>query len=177
MGLILSQQPILGSVRLYSVDRHSFLYCCDCYCVLLPQSLTERLTRFHKGLSCVQRKQVVLCYTALTKDKNDLITRHEQIIQLLQPDYSLPLPFLPTYSGFACAFNNCRFLSQSYKLLRVHLNNTHVLSGAACAPYMQPVSLQSWCSRNRKCAKYWIVEDEKGIGQLEKEDLHSTHDL
>lgn len=157
--------PPPGPVQLHFYNGHSFLYCHDCHCVTVPSGLADHMLRLHKPLPSALRRRVVRYYTTTTLSSEDLITQHEQMAQLLPPDYSLPLSFLPTKGGFACGYDGCRFLSRSYKRLRVHLNEAHFVLGAACAPYIQRVSLQSWYSGNHKYASYWIVTANNKEGE------------
>lgn len=149
MGLL----PPPGPIQVHSYGGRSFLYCHNCHCVTIPSGLADDMERLHKPMLSTLRRQVVKYYTSqTTPSSKDLITQHEQMTQLLPPNHSRPLPFLPIKDGFACGYGGCSFLSQSYKRLRVHLNEEHMVLGAACAPYIQCVSLQSWYFGNHKYA-------------------------
>jgi hypothetical protein len=143
-----------GPVRLQSYNGYSFLYCYDCHCATIPSGLAEHILRLYKHLSSAERRRVIKYYTTTTLSSKNLITQYKQMAQLLPPDYSRPLPFLPTKNGFACGYSGCGFRSQNYKRLRVHLNKEHKVFGMACTPYIQYVSLQSWYSSNYKYNGY-----------------------
>lgn len=157
MGLL----PPPGPIQVHSYGGRSFLYCHDCHCVTIPSGLADHMQRLHKPMLSTLRRQVVKYYTSqTTPSSKDLITQHEQMAQLLPPNHSRPLTFLPIKDGFACGYGGCSFLSQSYKRLRVHLNEEHMVLGAACDPCIQCVSLQSWYFGNHKYAGYWIVASD-----------------
>lgn len=70
----------------------------------------------------------------------------------------MPVPFLPLLDGFGC--NLCLFNTINRKVIRIHLNQTHLLKRHACDGSFTPVQLQSWYAEKR--AKYWRVQTATG---------------
>ncbi len=147
---------------------YRFLYCHACHLVVCPAvALSKHLSTQHRSISCNQRKHVVSHFTALLA----LVAQPEHGRPPLPPDHSQPVPFLPTYRGFACGKDGCRFLTQNYHCLMRHLNKAHALYGDARTPFIHCVALQSWYSDVR--AQYWIVGERRQAMRTERGKTHS----
>lgn len=60
----------------------------------------------------------------------------------------------------AYSHDGCRILSQSYKWLRLHLNEEHLIVGGGGVPYVRRVDLQGWYSESHKYVVCFIIAGE-----------------
>jgi hypothetical protein len=166
-----------GPIQDHTYADYRFLYCHACHLVVCPAvALSRHLSTQHRSISCDERKHVVSHFTALLA----LVAQPEHGRPPLPPDRSQPVPFLPTYRGFACGKDGCRFLTQNYHCLMRHLNKAHALYGDARTPFIHCVALQSWYSDSR--AQYWIVGERRVAirterGRAQSGQLHALEAL
>ncbi len=132
--------------------EYSVLYCHPCHHVYFPTQIQSHLFRTHQ-VPIQQRRLVSQHCQALAVAQSDATLA-------LRLDLSLPVPFLPTWDGFAC--HQCRFYTRNRGVMRGHVNTAHQLRRAACRASYHPVKLQSW--RSGSSAKYWQVLDEEEGG-------------
>lgn len=129
-----------GPIQDHTYAGYRFLYCHACHLVICPgTTLSRHLSRLHRSISCSQQKHAVNHFTTLLA----LTGQSDYSRPPLPPDHSQPVPFLPTYEGYACSKDNCRFLTQNYNCLASHLNKAHILYRDARAPFIRCVTLQS----------------------------------
>jgi hypothetical protein len=121
------------------------------------------LGQLHAGLP-IKIRQVIANYYKAAID--DIVSKDAHQALPLPRDYSLLVPFLPIYIGFACGYNSCRYLTQSQSRIRSHLNQEHETYRGDCQAYIRHISLQNWYSNTR--SQYWIVQYPvaKGDGKL-----------
>ena len=153
-----TQLPLHCPIIKYAYAGHRILYCKSCSSIVFPATLRRHLGDMHSSLSVKVRRQIASFYEA---DIDDLVSKDTHAALPLPQDDSPPLPFLPTYSGFACGYiDSCRFLTRSYKMIRCHLNDEHGIYRADCPSHIRHVHLQSWYSTTR--VQYWTVRSQEG---------------
>lgn len=127
----------------------------------------RHLSTFHlRYISLKQRQDITQYCLSLS----NLIDRLEDLAQPL--DYSVPLPFLPIFGGFACGQAACRYVSRSEKAVYEHIARKHRLQYRARADNVKPINLQSWHSDKR--AQHWIVRSGHGPAKASYSEKRST---
>jgi hypothetical protein len=124
------QLPPHCPVIKYAYAGHCILYCKPCSSIVFTATLRRHLGDIHSGLPVKLRQQIASVYEA---DIDDLVSKDAHAALPLPQDNSSPLPFLPTYSGFACGYiDGCRFLTRSRGMIRSHLNQEHGIYRVDC---------------------------------------------
>jgi hypothetical protein len=145
-ALVLDPALFPGLIQHY--PEHRLLYCWSCTTVVFLKGLSRHLQDVHKVSVATRQPFLDHCQSL------DLITQPKDL--QLPPDHSLALEFLPVQEGYSC--RQCRFLTCSEKLVRVHINRVHKLTWQACSDNYRPVQLQSWFPSTQ--AQYWTVRTQ-----------------
>lgn len=123
-------------------------------------NLSGHLLRHHRDLSTKLRAKIVSQYAGVCASPSVTVNagfRHG-------PDNPLPLVDGLTIhtDSFACRELECRFMTTSWKCLRVHFNEAHNRHGADIQGRWSSVTLQTFFSRPRSRINYFCVATDEG---------------